>query len=654
MSIEVDYFENATDLAMQQAYVTNGSASVVARGASWTNFNGGGNYYGTLTSSSGNVTSAITANNGMAYNDFGASLIVGARYTISYNLTVNSGQAPLLYTTPVGGNSQGVKHDFNQLTAGAQIINFTAVADENYFLLYSSEAANYSITFSLTLISLQSYSEATIKTQGSYALKAVAAITDSLNKTLTHIFNPQSNADILNEDNTDITDWADGDGGTGDSSQVTIDDKSCMKLDSGGTAGSGNYAYRYKDIGSFGARAVVSLNIYCQAIGAIANTDELRLLVHNGTIGLYVQFCSDGLFIHTTAGGSVEVGTNLVNIQTWQEWTFDINFTAKTVDVYLDGILQASGVSCNYTAAAGNGLIRLYQTGTTTTNRISYIDWVKVGSTLTCGEPIDLSGINTLKLDMRSTRTGANVKLGLHDTGGTTTEITPTINSADTYETKTWDLSGVADADKNAIDTFVITPTNADEANTIYFDNFIGITIYSSIGDLSINLTPTSIINKIFSILGNLSIVLTPNSLYELIQQVFEIIGNLNINLIPNSIVSGNYSRDGNLNINLLPTSRINKSLIIPSNLLVEFIVHSIINKSVIKTGNLQINLVPNANYIRSYDRNGNLIIELIPNATGNINYGRLGDLLINLSPEAMVKFKHTTLRNNDFFLFFS
>jgi hypothetical protein len=35
---------------------------------------------------------------------------------------------------------------------------------------------------------LQSYSEATIKTQGSYALKAVAEATDSLNKTLTKTF----------------------------------------------------------------------------------------------------------------------------------------------------------------------------------------------------------------------------------------------------------------------------------------------------------------------------------------------------------------------------------------------------------------------------------------------------------------------------------
>lgn len=41
--------------------------------------------------------------------------------------------------------------------------------------------------------SLQSYSEATIKTQGSYSLKGVAAITDSLNKTLTKTLSPTSN-----------------------------------------------------------------------------------------------------------------------------------------------------------------------------------------------------------------------------------------------------------------------------------------------------------------------------------------------------------------------------------------------------------------------------------------------------------------------------
>jgi hypothetical protein len=85
---------------------------------------------------------------------------------------------------------------------------------------------------------------------------------------------------------------------------------------------------------------------------------------------------------------------------------------------------------------------------------------------------IDLSGVNTILFDVRASRTGSNLKFGIHDTGGTTTEITPNITSADTFQTVTWDISGVSDANKNAVDTFVITVVNADAANTFYVDNF--------------------------------------------------------------------------------------------------------------------------------------------------------------------------------------
>jgi hypothetical protein len=84
----------------------------------------------------------------------------------------------------------------------------------------------------------------------------------------------------------------------------------------------------------------------------------------------------------------------------------------------------------------------------------------------------DLTGINTIKFDAYASRTGSNLKFGIHDTGGTTTEITPNIISANTWQTVTWDISGVADADKNAIDTFTITPVDATAANTFYVDNF--------------------------------------------------------------------------------------------------------------------------------------------------------------------------------------
>ena len=92
--------------------------------------------------------------------------------------------------------------------------------------------------------------------------------------------------------------------------------------------------------------------------------------------------------------------------------------------------------------------------------------------TRTIGSPIDLTGKTQIKFDIRSNRTGGNVKIGIHDSGGTTTEKTHTISSADTFETDTWDISGVADADKNAIDKIIVTVTNADAANTFYIDNF--------------------------------------------------------------------------------------------------------------------------------------------------------------------------------------
>ena len=92
--------------------------------------------------------------------------------------------------------------------------------------------------------------------------------------------------------------------------------------------------------------------------------------------------------------------------------------------------------------------------------------------TYTLGSPVDLSGIDTLRLDIRSSRTGSNIKVGIHDSGGTTTETTPNITDANTWQTVVWDISAVADADKDAIDSIIITIANADAGNTFYIDNF--------------------------------------------------------------------------------------------------------------------------------------------------------------------------------------
>ena len=312
---------------------------------------------------------------------------------------------------------------------------------------------------------LQSYSESTIKTQGSYSLKCIAAITNSLNNKLTKTLSPvsnltgvknlkfdmrasrtganvklglhnnclYSNADIDNEDMADITSWTNNDSGGGESSQVTFDGKSCMKLTGGVSIG--GQGRREKDVGTFGTRTVFTLNTYVTASGTTGDGDYAESLFYNGTTLCVVAFSSTGLYSHNGANW-VQVGTNLVVQGTWQEWTFDVDWTAQTLNIYLDGVLKATAVDCSFAVAGTNGTVIFKANYNTTTSPTFYIDNFKAGSTF-----------NTV-----------------------TTELTPTITTADTFQTVNWDLSSVTDANKDAIDQIIITIVNADAANTFYLD----------------------------------------------------------------------------------------------------------------------------------------------------------------------------------------
>lgn len=48
---------------------------------------------------------------------------------------------------------------------------------------------------------------------------------------------------------------------------------------------------------------------------------------------------------------------------------------------------------------------------------------------------IDLTGLTQIKFNIYASRTGSNIKIGIRDSGGTTTEITPNILSANTWQT---------------------------------------------------------------------------------------------------------------------------------------------------------------------------------------------------------------------------
>jgi len=103
--------------------------------------------YDTLTSSGGNITSAIEVTSfGKGSNDM-TNLTAGVSYTISYNLTLNSGEAPTLYIMSLAAS--GFICTFGQLKTGANVITFTGVANSNFLVVYNGSPANFSLTISL-------------------------------------------------------------------------------------------------------------------------------------------------------------------------------------------------------------------------------------------------------------------------------------------------------------------------------------------------------------------------------------------------------------------------------------------------------------------------------------------------------------------------
>jgi len=86
----------------------------------------------------------------------------------------------------------------------------------------------------------------------------------------------------------------------------------------------------------------------------------------------------------------------------------------------------------------------------------------------------NLSGQDNFKFYAGANRVGSNFKIGLHDSGGTTIEVTPNIaqicDAAEDMQEVTLDLSAVADADKDAIDSITYTQLNADAETVVYLD----------------------------------------------------------------------------------------------------------------------------------------------------------------------------------------
>ena len=98
-----------------------------------------------------------------------------------------------------------------------------------------------------------------------------------------------------------------------------------------------------------------------------------------------------------------------------------------------------------------------------------------LNSTLTrdlgAGGTKDLSGHSSVTFWVKSTRTGTYLQFGMGESAWNDNTTNVTINSANTWEQKTWDISGISAGAKDAIRYLGFKVTNADTDFTMKFDD---------------------------------------------------------------------------------------------------------------------------------------------------------------------------------------
>jgi hypothetical protein len=192
--------------------------------------------------------------------------------------------------------------------------------------------------------------------------------------------------------------------------------------------------------------------------GLTKNTSyRLRAYAKNSDGTFYGATITQATPVRTAKGVSRIVELDLMEYMTdvLAQAAYVSNSTAN-LQVYAEATIKTEGGYALKAVAAITGALNKTLTRTLTGTEYA----------------ISIPHCDTVSFDIRAARTGSHIKIGLHDAGGTTTEITPNIAVADTWQTVTWDLSAVANTNKDAIDSIIITVVNADAANTFYLDNF--------------------------------------------------------------------------------------------------------------------------------------------------------------------------------------
>lgn len=217
--------------------------------------------------------------------------------------------------------------------------------------------------------------------------------------------------DLLDEDCSDISDWADGDVGTGVSE---VSPAGQFRFDTNAGAAGNAYAYRYCTIASTPNTFTYTVKTYSDDIGTRANNDQMAVKVCQTDETLHVAWDSDGLFIEDTDSGWVEVGTDIVledGAAEWQYWYFLVTFTGTTGDGTCDVYYKnestnpttwtkvGTGINCSLEAAGTDGRILFWLGGYTTDHMVFHTDCVKIATGLCIPSNISPPTVTTQAVD---------------------------------------------------------------------------------------------------------------------------------------------------------------------------------------------------------------------------------------------------------------
>jgi len=157
-------------------------------------------------------------------------------------------------------------------------------------------------------------------------------------------------------------------------------------------------------------------------------------------------------------------------------WTMFVYFYEAIVNgttPVIDAINSAQGTTTDFVNA-----LEVYSESATRSEGSYSLNVVCANGATTLNDTIantissvDLSGYDDVYIDVKSNRDGTNFQFGISDSvaGYTWTDVP--IAVADTWETVTLDISGIAAASRDAVTIIALKFTDTDDTNVLYVDN---------------------------------------------------------------------------------------------------------------------------------------------------------------------------------------